>query len=336
MELNNKISAVLVIFLLAFLVVLHFAAEDESAGNQDSETTEGIVSVGQSIDLIIMNDDIILEKDNIKLLEEISITITIRNTGTSQAPNILVVTYLERNGFRTEIHNQTTSINANEEEDFPYKFIIPADLEPGNYNLVVSANVQLIGNDQDLSNNEASRPITIKPIDLLDFSIQGNFTYPGKAREIVVELNNKNNVQLNTTLNLYYYTSSGNKSDSIGIGTLDLEVDRLDSKSANFTWNVSNDIKPGEYIVWVEITDASDTNFIGASASVTYKILEIPDRSTTPVYLQMWFIVGLIALIIFFLTIILSLIGVIPQDRLPIQPALVVMALVIILTPQYI
>lgn len=41
------------------------------------------------------------------------------------------------------------------------------------------------------------------------------------------------------------------------------------------------------------------------------------------------FMVGLVALIIFFATIIFSLIGIIPQDRLPIQTALVIMAFVI-------
>jgi hypothetical protein len=65
------------------------------------------------------------------------------------------------------------------------------------------------------------------------------------------------------------------------------------------------------------------------TTNTTIDIISKPDIDQGPVYLQMWFIVGLIALIIFFLTIILSLIGYIPQDRLPIQPALVVMALVI-------
>ncbi len=42
------------------------------------------------------------------------------------------------------------------------------------------------------------------------------------------------------------------------------------------------------------------------------------------------FAIGLVALILFFAVIILSLLGIIPQDRLPIQPALVVMTFIIV------
>jgi hypothetical protein len=45
--------------------------------------------------------------------------------------------------------------------------------------------------------------------------------------------------------------------------------------------------------------------------------------------MELWFIIGLIALILFFLVIVASLLGFIPQDRLPIQSALVLMTFVI-------
>jgi hypothetical protein len=45
--------------------------------------------------------------------------------------------------------------------------------------------------------------------------------------------------------------------------------------------------------------------------------------------LELWFIIGLIALILFFAVIVASLLGFIPQDRLPIQSALVLTAFVI-------
>jgi hypothetical protein len=45
--------------------------------------------------------------------------------------------------------------------------------------------------------------------------------------------------------------------------------------------------------------------------------------------MELWFIIGLIALVLFFLVIIASLLGFIPQDRLPIQSALVLMTFVI-------
>ncbi len=45
--------------------------------------------------------------------------------------------------------------------------------------------------------------------------------------------------------------------------------------------------------------------------------------------MELWFVIGLIALILFFAVIVSSLLGVIPQDRLPIQSALVMMAFVI-------
>jgi hypothetical protein len=44
---------------------------------------------------------------------------------------------------------------------------------------------------------------------------------------------------------------------------------------------------------------------------------------------ELWFIIGLIALILFFLVIVASLLGFIPQDRLPIQSALVLTAFII-------
>jgi len=45
--------------------------------------------------------------------------------------------------------------------------------------------------------------------------------------------------------------------------------------------------------------------------------------------MELWFIVGLIALILFFAVIVSSLLGFIPQDRLPIQSALVLMTFII-------
>jgi hypothetical protein len=45
--------------------------------------------------------------------------------------------------------------------------------------------------------------------------------------------------------------------------------------------------------------------------------------------MELWFLIGLIALILFFLVIVASLLGFIPQDRLPIQSALVLMTFVI-------
>ena len=44
---------------------------------------------------------------------------------------------------------------------------------------------------------------------------------------------------------------------------------------------------------------------------------------------ELWFIIGLVALIMFFAVIVASLLGFIPQDRLPIQSALVLTAFVI-------
>ena len=45
--------------------------------------------------------------------------------------------------------------------------------------------------------------------------------------------------------------------------------------------------------------------------------------------MERWFVIGLIALILFFAVIVASLLGFIPQDRLPIQSALVIMTFII-------
>jgi hypothetical protein len=45
--------------------------------------------------------------------------------------------------------------------------------------------------------------------------------------------------------------------------------------------------------------------------------------------MELWFVIGLIALILFFAVIVASLLGFIPQDRLPIQSALVIMTFII-------
>jgi hypothetical protein len=101
------------------------------------------------------------------------------------------------------------------------------------------------------------------------------------------------------------------------------------SASNSFRWDIPETLGVGGYIVWANVSEPGFLKYV--NTSITIKMIEQPDTSKSPIYTELWFIIGLIALIVFFLTIIFSLIGIIPQDRLPIQPALVVMALVIMI-----
>ncbi len=336
MRLNNKLSAVLIIFLLLLLVGLHFMSTPPDETYR--ETGDNIIAVGQgqslAHDLQVNSDNIVLSDAKVHLLQNISFEVPVVNAGTSTVGQVLAVLYLEDvfNGNRTEIAQTTLSgLGPGATEPVKFSWQVPAETRSGEYKLVVNvtdpSGAGAGAVDQAPDDNEGFKSIIIRSI--LELETKRGFSYPGRQTMIIVTLNNLGDQILNTTLNISYYSVSENRSDSKFLVQRYLEVLPGKAGFCTFNWSTPKDLPLDQYILLVEIVDSTDNSYINMSAEMKLNIIEYPDTSKTPVYLQVWFIVGFISLIVFFLTIILSLIGVIPQDRLPIQPALVVMAMVI-------
>lgn len=336
MRLNNKLSAVLIIFLLLLLVGLHFMSTPPDETYR--ETGDNIIAVGQgqslAHDLQVNSDNIVLSDAKVHLLQNISFEVPVVNAGTSTVGQVLAVLYLEDvfNGNRTEIAQTTLSgLGPGATEPVKFSWQVPAETRSGEYKLVVNvtdpSGAGAGAVDQAPDDNEGFKSIIIRSI--LELETKRGFSYPGRQTMIIVTLNNLGDQILNTTLNISYYSVSENRSDSKFLVQRYLEVLPGKAGFCTFNWSTPKDLPLDQYILLVEIVDSTDNSYINMSAEMKLNLIEYPDTSKTPVYLQVWFIVGFISLIVFFLTIILSLIGVIPQDRLPIQPALVVMAMVI-------
>lgn len=325
MKWKDKLSVVLIILLLSSLVLLHFANDISNDQFDKPEKRITAVSQGFNIDLQV-TDNRITAPNHAYVQDTITITAQVANNGTTQATEVVAIGYLEMGENRTEINRTSLfTLGANGTMDIELSWVIPIDTEPGVYNLVIDVIDQFFGIDTNPDDNEASASITIDPIVEAELSIRGTFSYPGRFLEITSTIYNNKFEKINTSLIFYYYPASGNISDSKEIGVKYLDINPRSNNSVTISWKINESLAAGSYNVWVSVSNFS------TSASISFRLLENPDTSKTPVYLQLWFIVGLVALIIFFLTIILSLIGVIPQDRLPIQPALVVMALVIMI-----
>jgi uncharacterized membrane protein len=326
-NIKDKLSAAAIIALLSFLVLLHFMNEPLSIPASEQPVKINLVGQADKVDLQISDDDIIVNESGY-ILENVSIEVPITNLGTILADTSTVILYLEHDGNRTELNRTTiNNLDAGDSTDVQFWWTIPVETEPGDYNLVVNAVDVSPGTDKNPRDNEAEKKIIINSI--IEIETKKDFRYPGKKAKITTKLINLGNQRLNTTIDFYYYKESENRSVSVFIAQQNLDAKANGNNSITFNWTIPKDMETARYIIWANITDSSDLIYLNASANTLFKIIKQPDTTKTPVYMQIWFIVGLISLTIFFLTIIFSLIGVIPQDRLPIQPALVVMALVI-------
>lgn len=327
MRFKDIISVIMVILLLAFLVLLNYLSAPQPELDNDDLIVINPVGQSNQVDLQITKDDINVS-DSVFLLDNISVRIRVWNMGGIQADQVIVNLSLERNGNITEIDQKNiTNLGPGNFSYIQFWWIVPADTEPGEYLLTVNSKAEPEGTETTLNNNEAFIKFTIKS--MLEIETKKPYRYPGKKSKISITMKNFEAQDLNLTLNLNYYKESENKSLSKNIAIINLEVEANKTNSTLITWEIPDNIELGGYIIWVNVSGSLDPKYIDTSAFISFQIIKKPDTETVPVYTQTWFIIGLISLIIFFLTIILSLIGVIPQDRLPIQPALVVMALVI-------
>ncbi|MCK5562320.1 MAG: hypothetical protein KAJ51_17100, partial [Thermoplasmata archaeon] len=332
-KLHNKITIGIILLVIASLILLNLNLQPQtspSAGAQDN-----IAPVAQGfnyVDLNITGESIVLSTDSAKPGESVQIETIVSNTGTVSAVFDVGI-YIQSGMIRREIHTlRNRNVAQNNTTRVDYTWTVPSNLDMGVYSLVIVLNVTNLAGDVNTINNEASASIIIKTGEedsTLEIETKRPYSYPGKKLRIFAKLTNNEAQPITATMKFYYYPANDTISNSTLINNLTLQVDAASTAEADFVWNLSENISLGRYILRAEVVEPDYLGYI--SGNITFKVIEFPDTSKTPTYLQLWFIIGLIALIIFFLTIIFSLIGVIPQDRLPIQPALVVMALVIMI-----
>lgn len=120
------------------------------------------------------------------------------------------------------------------------------------------------------------------------------------------------------------------------IGSETITMDANSSQNVTFAWDIS-DSDEGAHFFYVIITPDNSTfdepmevegqnYYVGV---VVYGAFN-EDTDVLKQITSVKFIIGLVALILFFAIIMLSLLGVIPQDRLPVQAALIITAFVIV------
>ena len=332
MNLKKIGSITLIILIILSLITFSFINIPNSYQSRQQNNDIIPVSQGMYVDLHLTEENITLSQDTIRAGETLNIRAEIANLGTVQAEYYVII-YLARDGNRTELMNQTNRQLADgSTTSLSYPWLVDSNTMPGKYEIIISLTVtNLLGIDRNPADNEAGKTIFIKSSaedSELELETGLSFAYPGFKLKIITYLINNEPQPVTVEINLYY-SSEGNESNLTYFNNLTVDAE-ANSKGSNILfWEIPSELALGRYILWAEVVEPEALGYV--KANITFKILEKPDTSKTPTYLQIWFIIGLIALIIFFLTIIFSLIGVIPQDRLPIQPALVVMALVIMI-----
>lgn len=332
-KINKKISIGIILLLIVSLILLNL--NFPSSPPRQSDSDEPIAAVAQGfnfVDLNITEESIVLSTDSAKPGDSVKIDITVANKGTVSAIFDATI-YFQKDANRSVIEtliDRLVADNSTLRVESTWK--VPANLDMGMYSIVVVLNVTNLAGDVNPQNNEASTSIIIKSTDLdttLEIETNRPYSYPGKRLRILAKLTNNEASAISAKLTFYYYLANDTILNSTIIENMTIDAAPQTTEENEFVWNLSENISLGRYILWAEVVEPDYLGYV--SDNVAFKIIEFPDTTKTPTYMQLWFIIGLIALIIFFLTIIFSLIGVIPQDRLPIQPALVVMALVIMI-----
>jgi hypothetical protein len=336
MKIKNKLSISLLIFLIAILVFPSFSVIDIAYTKTNHPQLNEIHPVAQGLDFVdlsISAEDIHVSEVSGNIGEKIFINATVSNIGTL-ATTFDIHLYLNSSGVITELATRIDYLENRTTKWINFTWQISSNLVRGVYGLVVELNTTGINNDVDPSNNIASQNFIVKsgePDSELMLEMPRDYAYPGKRIRITAILTNNELEHISAVVQLYYYPANKTVANSTLIDNLSLEVDSESTVEEFIIWNIPDldNVSYGNYIVWAEVVEPDYLGYV--SSNIPLKFVQEPDTKKTPVYTQLWFIIGFIALIIFFLTIIFSLIGVIPQDRLPIQPALVVMALVIMI-----
>ena len=337
-DFNMKDNIKLIICVI-ILVILGFTAIDISEYDTGKSKVKNnwIPAVAQNttVDFQITEENITLSTNSVEPEEQVGISLTVSNFGTIPA-NFKVILYLEQNGTRTKYQEWTEAqLQAGNSTALDYTWTVPQTVKPGRYDLVITAvATDILITESNPNDNEATKEFIVNPTaggSELNLETNRNYAYPGKKLKITVTFVNTENQQVFAKVRIYYYKLGDDISSSSLINELTITASANSEGAEELIWDIPASLEQNKtnYIIWSEVTEPLNVAYL--QSNTTVKMMAQPDTSKTPVYTQIWFIVGLIALIIFFLTIIFSLIGYIPQDRLPIQPALVVMALVIMI-----
>ncbi len=330
MKLKKSLSIGMILLLILSLLTLNFSFMLQPMDPLNNDTKITIVSQGSYVDLHITPEDIEISQKSALVGDEIKIYSHVSNLGTVDA-DFNAMLYLEDDGNRTQLEiKNNIHILENRTEWLNFTWQVPQSIDQGEYLLGISlSNIFVTDNNDD--DNDANKSIVIRSgqqESVLEIEPKRDWGYPDGRIWVIATLINNEPQKVNANVQLFLYNETQDVSEATHLMNLTIEADPQSEVSTEFLLYIPK-VDTGKYIILSRISDPETFRYV--ESNVTFKLLERPDTSKTPVYLELWFIIGLIALIIFFLTIIFSLIGVIPQDRLPIQPALVVMALVIMI-----
>jgi hypothetical protein len=277
-------------------------------------------------DLLINSSDIILSNNAPFESENLIINVTIINNGDYNA-DIIVNYFIFEKTIETLytdlIATQSGLIGPNSDLEISMGWVV--DAPAGSYELrVIVENIST--SDPEPRNNEGIFDFTIKPA--LSLTTPDMEAEPGELINLTLSAYNDLAVPADVTINYYF--------ENIDVTTLQnqtvitLQSMGVTSISINFVVDENLTVNQN-YTIWAVVVTSSEPGLFILNQDVSIEINAVPepDTSEEPVLSQMWFIIGLFALILFFATVIASLIGLIPQDRLPIQPALLVMAFII-------
>ncbi len=277
-------------------------------------------------DLLINSSDIELSNIAPFESENLIINFTIINNGDYNADVIVNVFIFQQTieaPYTDLIATQAGLINPNSALETSVGWVV--DAPSGSYELrVIVENISTY--DPEPRNNEGVVQFTIKPA--LTLTTPDIEAEPGDLINLTLSVYNDLSVPADITINYYFENIDVTTLQNQTIATLQPMSVASISIDFEIDENLTTDQK---YTIWAVVVASTEPGLYVLNQDVSIEINAVPepDPSEEPVLSQMWFIIGLFALILFFVTVIASLIGLIPQDRLPIQPALLVMAFII-------
>jgi hypothetical protein len=284
-------------------------------------------SSGQNeTDLIINSTGIELTDTSPYQGQNITITTIVTNVGNFQADamvNYYIYEKFSGDPYSELIAADAITIPGNSDLNSFVSWTVDAPAGEFELRAVVD---NLTTSDPDPFNNIGSTDLLIRAA--LDLQTEDLLVEPGELVNLTVNI--YNNLPVSTDITLNFYLDAILPANLQNQTTVTLSPSSITSTSLIFLIDENATVGDFHFII-VEVATSTQVGLyvLNANSQLEVEIVPIPDTSEEPVLSQLWFIIGLVALILFFITIIASLIGLIPQDRLPIQPALIVMALVI-------
>ncbi len=222
---------------------------------KDDNTATSEVKIRAVPDLVISNSDISLSKDIATVGDDIIITASVKNQGTTLAENVELNFYL----------NNVAESNIIEKTYIPYlgvgevasrQAVFKAN-GAGDFNIVVAADPNKTLDEYDRSNNQASKPIKIETINKANLTVSykdmvfsPGIANQGGAVDISVIVKNEGYIPAsNITVNFYKGTPGV---DGVLIGNNIIPVINAgESSIAKITW--SNIQDAGEKLIYIKV-----------------------------------------------------------------------------------